>query len=781
MISGVAEAKPADTGAVTYDVPSGGLSVNGRGFGNGIGLSQWGAYGAAKVDHRNTRQILNFYYPHTSTTTVSASQQVHVLLDSTSSGTGWAGVAAASGLTINSGGKTTTLPTTRRSRQITAWRLQASNGGLQLQDRTSSGWHNANQPTVGDAAQFSDPAGGLSVSSSDHPTARSFAGSLTVSLAGGVLDAVNDLALDRYLDGVVPSEMPASWSQPALRAQAIAARSYAVYQIDHPRSSRWDLYGDTRDQAYGGQTAEASSTDTAVSKTAGQVRVDRQGNAIFAAYGSADGGETVASDVAGQPVDYLVTQADPYDDLIPNNASSWTGTITRPALASAYSSIGAPQSVTVDARDGNGPWGGRITQVTVTGSNGSAQDTGRGFAAAVGLRGPWWVPELPPGAVRLARAWQPEGSTGTVRARWSAPRTVPGEAAPSSYRMDVSPGSASVTVTSRSATVSGLPAATAYAVTITPVSDDGDGQAVVVSSAVGRIAGRSPAVSLSRQRFVAHAAPAAVVVDPADPAAAAGAALAAAGGGPVLAGGHHGLGAATRHELRRAVRPGATVYLVGSSLPASAAGSVHRLGLRPVRLAGSSPAATAVAVADRIVSVERAAGVKVGGVVEADQRSGAKLFPAAAAAAETHSGLLLTVGKRLPASSQRWLSRHGGIARHRWAIGGAAAAADPGAIAIRGGSAAALSVAVARQLFGTPIAAAVVAPSDPLDGAAAAGELSGAGEPVLITAGSRPLPSSLRGWLAGGRGDLERVSLLGSSSDLPYSPVVTGVNAALLG
>jgi len=60
--------------------PGGGYTIHGLGFGHGHGMSQWGAYGAAKVGQLSANQILHFYYPHTFLATRSTKRQIRVLL-----------------------------------------------------------------------------------------------------------------------------------------------------------------------------------------------------------------------------------------------------------------------------------------------------------------------------------------------------------------------------------------------------------------------------------------------------------------------------------------------------------------------------------------------------------------------------------------------------------------------------------------------------------------------------------------------------------------------------
>ena len=90
---------------------------------------------------------------------------------------------------------------------------------------------------------------------------------------------MNHVGLEDYLAGVVPMEMPADWNPQAYRAQAVAARTYALYDIQsRPPSARsWDVYDDTRSQVYGGLGAESDKSRAAVADTAGVVARLRAG------------------------------------------------------------------------------------------------------------------------------------------------------------------------------------------------------------------------------------------------------------------------------------------------------------------------------------------------------------------------------------------------------------------------------------------------------------------------------------------------------------------------
>lgn len=79
---------------------------------------------------------------------------------------------------------------------------------------------------------------------------------------------IRTVAVEDYLRGVVPNEMPATWPMEALKAQAVAARTYAMWRIANPRTSTYDVYSDARDQMYVPAFTHAS-TDAAVMATAG--------------------------------------------------------------------------------------------------------------------------------------------------------------------------------------------------------------------------------------------------------------------------------------------------------------------------------------------------------------------------------------------------------------------------------------------------------------------------------------------------------------------------------
>jgi SpoIID/LytB domain protein len=423
--------------------PSGTFSITGHGFGHGHGLSQWGAYGAAKVADLSSNQILHFYYPHTTLATKPVTQTIRVLLTAADApATGYVEFDPASGLAVApaGGGSPTTLPTAAPAGEtIDLWRIQKTAGTLGLQAHWSGGWHVAT-PDLGASATVSDPAALISVEVPNGSGTKpaSYRGSLVAELEGGSLQAVDDVLVESYVDSVVPSEMPPSWPAAALQAQAVAARTYAWRALAGPKASWYDLDGDSRDQGYGGYGAETTKTDNAVHATAGEIAVDSSGAAIFAQYSSADGGWTVSG---GEP--YLPAERDPYDGDVPNGEHTWTTTLTAAAIAKAYPSVGTLTELVITGRDGHGAWGGRVTEMSIVGSSATVAVTGEQFQSAFGLRSPWFRPTPAPGA--------PNALAGTVSGHavtltWKPPTSVAGAAAVTGYKVRLAPGSTKTTV-----------------------------------------------------------------------------------------------------------------------------------------------------------------------------------------------------------------------------------------------------------------------------------------------------------------------------------------------
>jgi len=125
---------------------------------------------------------------------------------------------------------------------------------------------------------------------------RWYRGDLIVYNLNGKLTVVNSLPMELYIQGVVPAEMPSNWNYEAHKAQAIAARSYAMANLRKRASRGYDLRDTPHDQAYGGASAETEQTNRAVQATRGVV-LTYNNNIIPAYYHAASGGHTVNSGI----------------------------------------------------------------------------------------------------------------------------------------------------------------------------------------------------------------------------------------------------------------------------------------------------------------------------------------------------------------------------------------------------------------------------------------------------------------------------------------------------
>src|SRR2546423_8488010 len=161
--------------------------------------------------------------------------------------------------------------------------------------------------------------------------------------------------------------MPHTWAPEALKAQAVATRSYA---LSHLQSGSFDLYPDTRSQVYRGVAGEAPETNAAVQSTAGQV-VLYAGRVAKTFFFSTSGGRTMsAADAWGTPIPYLLSVPDPYDTLSPYH--DWGPfAFSAAKLVKALHAQGRLLDVQTDANSSR-----RRASVTAVGANGQSTATG---------------------------------------------------------------------------------------------------------------------------------------------------------------------------------------------------------------------------------------------------------------------------------------------------------------------------------------------------------------------------------------------------------------------
>ena len=208
---------------------------------------------------------------------------------------------------------------------------------------------------------------------------RWYRGRALLSPKGGGVLAVNYVDLDEYLYSVVGSEMPTNWPLEALKSQAVAARSYALYKRSKVGNAQYDLGDTTRWQVYKGIASETTSTQTAVVQTAGQV-LTYNGAIIEAVFHSSSGGHTEnVEDVWSSPLPYLRGVAD-YDQYAP--VFQWQETFSAAQMRQRITGVGNILAMTPIALTPNG----RVRQMKVVGDAGQRTLSGDELRSALGLR-----------------------------------------------------------------------------------------------------------------------------------------------------------------------------------------------------------------------------------------------------------------------------------------------------------------------------------------------------------------------------------------------------------
>jgi stage II sporulation protein D len=347
------------------------LTIRGRGYGHGVGMSQYGALGLAKHG-ASYRQILGHYYRGTSLGTLSPKPEVRVLLQPGKRKVAFAGATKVGDRALDPG---KTYSVTRSGVNLVILR---SPTGRKLATYESP------MRVEGDPAAPMVLKGlaGNSVRNGAYRGAFEF----RAALFGGI-NAINAVGLEDYVRGVVARESPSGWPAPALQAQAVAARTYAI-TTSAGGAQGFDQYPDVRSQVYGGVSAEAASTNAAVSATNGEV-VTHGGKPVVTYFFSTSGGRTENvenSFLGSSPKPWLRSVDDPYDDASPRH--KWgplklTAGQARTKLGGLVK--GSFRGIKVLAR-GASP---RIVRAEVLGSRGRTTVTGPALRKRFGLNDTW--------------------------------------------------------------------------------------------------------------------------------------------------------------------------------------------------------------------------------------------------------------------------------------------------------------------------------------------------------------------------------------------------------
>jgi SpoIID/LytB domain protein len=386
--------------------PSASVSFQGHGYGHGAGMGQWGALGYALAGG-SYQSILGHYYGGTSLTSLSGGQeatQVHVAMTVNNGNT----VIVTSGsifsvgsLSVPAGSAVLMSPTG------SAWNLYVSSscaGGAGWGNPVAAGVVNpiatpAVDPGVGDpntaneALQLCQGPGNITMRGDIEATYNS----------NGATRTINIVPLEEYVSGVVPNESPAGWGTlggagaqgqawgfQELEAQAVAVRSYVMAGLGSYAAYANGAYADTCDlvcQTYRGTLNENGLTDLATGATLGQVMEFPSGAVAATQYSSSNGGYSAGGT--------FPAVADTGDSVcVPgacNPNHTWTASIAVSTIDATWPQLGVLQSIAIPSRNGLGDWGGRVTAMTLIGSNQSVSMTGAQFADAVGLKSDWFT------------------------------------------------------------------------------------------------------------------------------------------------------------------------------------------------------------------------------------------------------------------------------------------------------------------------------------------------------------------------------------------------------
>jgi stage II sporulation protein D len=349
------------------------FTIRGAGWGHGWGMSQYGAYGAARKG-LSWKQILAFYYRGTQLSTMPSGTKIKVWV--TADNDSSLRVLPTRGLTVRDGaGHRYTLPA---GAKYTAWRISRSGSGYRVSYRTTSGSYVTKSTGLTTGTwSFSSHSKIVKVVL-PKGSVRSYRGTVALIKKGSGGRTINNVLLEDYVKGVVPAEMPTSWAADAVRAQAVAARSYAVRLRDFGGYSGYDICDTTACQVYGGVGRETSGGNAAVRATAGTI-VTYRGKVALTQFASSNGGYSARGDFP-----YLAAHRDPYDGVIKSQA--WTRVISASSISRAWPSVGTVKQLQITSRDGAGAWGGRVKTIKIIGTSRTTTVSGTTFQHMFGMR-----------------------------------------------------------------------------------------------------------------------------------------------------------------------------------------------------------------------------------------------------------------------------------------------------------------------------------------------------------------------------------------------------------
>jgi len=334
--------------------------VRGHGFGHGVGVSQYGAYGYA-LHGKGYRWILGHYYAGAALSTLSGPHVVRVLLDIAGGDVGFSEATSACGVALDP-----------------ARSYEAHRNGPRVVLRSSGG------KRLAACGRKLRAAGKGRISIAGLGAYRGALETVPTESEAGSLNVVNALALEQYVKGVIPNESPPSWPAEELKSQAVESRSFALSA--GVEGNDFDLYSDTRSQVYDGLESETPSTNAAANATRGQV-VTYEGKVAETFFSACSGGhtESVQNVFGGPPVPYLVGVPDPYDSYCPLH--NWTLRFSGPEISAKLGAYldGRLKKVVVTKR-GVSP---RIMDAKLYGTGGVTSVSGEQLESSLGAYSTW--------------------------------------------------------------------------------------------------------------------------------------------------------------------------------------------------------------------------------------------------------------------------------------------------------------------------------------------------------------------------------------------------------
>lgn len=208
------------------------------------------------------------------------------------------------------------------------------------------------------------------------------AGRVTIKRQNGKLAAINEVAIEDYVKGVVPSEMNPSWSFEALKAQAIAARTYGLYKIRQNGKKDFDVVASTKDQVYKGRAGADGPGGRATDETRGQVLVFQDEPILAAFFSTAAGPTEDALNIWSVDLPYLKGVECPFDMNSPY--FQWRTDVWLPLLEQRLREEGFPVGVIAGLSPAYYTKAGRVSHVRILHSDGELHVKGEDLRRVLG-------------------------------------------------------------------------------------------------------------------------------------------------------------------------------------------------------------------------------------------------------------------------------------------------------------------------------------------------------------------------------------------------------------